>query len=66
MKPRKIQPWIIIKYPEDIALYAKCSCGFQYAASQNKRNIDGTVNFEQKIDKLYNYCPNCGLKKVKY
>jgi len=63
MKPRKIQPWIIIKYPHDIALYARCSCGFEYCASTSKRNKDGSWSFEQEITKRYNYCPNCGIRK---
>lgn len=59
--------WTIIKYKGDIALYAKCLCGFQYAASKNAgRNKDGSWNMTQKIFELYQYCPNCGARKKCY
>lgn len=55
--------WEIRKYNGDIALYAHCRCGFEYACSSNKRKLDGSFSFEQEIDSLYNYCPNCGAHK---
>ena len=42
-KGRRIDhAWNIRKYKGDLALYAHCSCGFQYACSSNKRNEDGS------------------------
>lgn len=58
--------WNIRKYKGDLALYAHCSCGFQYACSSNKRKEDGSFSFEQEITKLYYYCPNCGAHKKWY
>ena len=66
-KGRQIdRDWDIRKYKGDIAFYAHCSCGFQYACSSSKRNEDGTCNFQQEITKMYNYCPNCGAHKKYY
>ena len=58
--------WEIRRYHGDIALYAHCRCGFNYACSSNKRNEDGTWSLEQEVTKLYHYCPNCGAHKKWY
>ena len=58
--------WDIRKYKGDLALYAHCSCGFQYACSSSKRNEDGLWSFQQEITQLYHYCPNCGAHKKWY
>lgn len=55
--------WNIRRYRGDIALYAKCSCGYQYRCSTGKRNEDGTWSLEQEITILNNYCPYCGAHK---
>lgn len=65
-KKKKKNQWEIRKYQGDIALYAFCKCGFYYCCSSSKRKDDGSWSFEQVIDKLYNYCPNCGHKKEFY
>ena len=57
--------WEIRKYNFDLALYAHCRCGFQYACSHNKR-VENGFAFGQEIDFLYNYCPNCGAHKKWY
>ena len=57
--------WEIRKYKYDMALYAHCRCGFQYACSHNKRTENGFI-LEQEISSLYNYCPNCGAHKKWY
>ena len=54
--------WEIRKYLGDIAWYAHCSCGFDYACSRNKHGF----NLEQEINLLYRYCPNCGARKKWY
>lgn len=66
MKRGKDRQWQICKYLDDIALYAKCKCGFYYPCSSNTRNPDGTWGFKQEITKLYHYCPNCGAYKKYY
>ena len=58
--------WQIIKYNGDIALYAKCKCGFHYCCSSNIRNIDGNWSMKQEITKIYPYCPCCGARKKTY
>lgn len=58
--------WEIRKYLGDIALYAHCKCGFEYACSSSKRKPDGSFSFEQEITKLYLYCPYCGARKKWY
>ena len=58
MKRGTDHTWQIIKYKGDIALYAKCKCGFYYHCSRCKQN-----SFEQEITYLYRYCPHCGARK---
>lgn len=58
--------WQIIKYNGDMALYAKCKCGFRYCCSSNIRNIDGSWSIKQEITKIYPYCPCCGVRKKTY
>lgn len=65
-KRGKDHVWKIVKCKPDIALYAKCKCGYKYSCSQSKRNADGTWSFEQEIVILHNYCPNCGARKKYY
>lgn len=65
-KRGKDHAWKIVKCKPDIALYAKCKCGYKYSCSQSKRNADGTWSFEQEIVILHNYCPNCGARKKYY
>lgn len=65
-KRMKYDNWYIIKFKWDIALYAKCRCGFKYCCSSNVRNDDGSWSPKQEIVKLYPYCPMCGHKKRTY
>lgn len=58
--------WEVIKYSGDIAIYARCKCGFEYRCSHGKREEDGTWSLEQVIDNVYPYCPWCGARKKKY
>ena len=57
--------WEIRKYNFDLALYAHCRCGFEYACSRNKK-IENDFIFEQEIGSLYSYCPNCGAHKKQH
>lgn len=52
--------WAFIKYKGDAAIYAVCqNCGFtQHGAYKDL----GNFKMVPAIDKLYKYCPNCGLK----
>ena len=62
----KDSKWEMRRYRGDIAIYAHCKCGFEYACSSNYRNEDGTWSFRQIITKLYHYCPYCGSHKKTY
>lgn len=66
MKRGTDHSWEIHEYLGDIAWYAHCKCGFEYACSKSKRNNDGTWSVEQEIDWLAYYCPNCGARKKWY
>lgn len=55
--------WKLIKFKEDIAIYAKCKCGYFYACSQSARNEDGSPSFKQIPTYFHRYCPNCGARK---
>ena len=48
--------WIHERYDGNLAIFSRCSkCGFQYNAS-----VLDAKTFKSKIEKEYNYCPNCG------
>lgn len=66
MKRGTDHTWQLVKYKEDMAIYAKCKCKFRYACSENKRNEDGTFSFKQIPTLFYPYCPNCGARKKYY
>jgi len=66
MKRGTDHEWQIVQYKGDIALYARCKCGYRYACSQSKRAPDGTWTFEQEVRWLHNYCPQCGARKLRY
>ena len=55
--------WQLVKYGGDIAIYARCKCGFCYPCSRNKILEDGTCSLEQVPTVFYLYCPNCGARK---
>ena len=60
--------WEIVKYKGDIALYAKCRCGYHYCCSSSLKNEDGTWSMKQIVDdrKIFPYCPICGARKKTY
>lgn len=49
--------WHIIRYVENLDLFAKCKCGFEYDC--------GNVFHKEKLT-IYLYCPNCGARKKWY
>lgn len=55
--------WRFVQYKGDLAIYAKCSCGFRYACQRPDGNMFKTVAAPEK---LYYYCPICGARKTKY
>ena len=55
--------WQLIKYKDDICIYARCKCGYDYPCSRSGRNSDETFSFKQIPVIFYNYCPNCGARK---
>lgn len=54
--------WRTVKYKGDLAIYAKCKCGFRYNCS----TVQSVKPFKVEIDCLYHYCPNCGAHKKWY
>lgn len=57
--------WRFVKYKDDMAIYAKCSCGFVYPCyKQPDRNKLFVI--VQDAEKLYRFCPNCGSRKTRY
>ena len=63
MRPKRgtDHTWQIVKYKGDIALYAKCKCGYRYVCSENA----GT-SLKQMVVKIFPYCPVCGARKKYY
>ena len=66
MKRGTDHEWIVIKYKDDCAVYARCKCGFEYNCGQSKRLDDGTWSLMQYPTILYLYCPYCGARKKRY
>ena len=66
VKRGKDSRWKVCKYKGDLALYARCKCGFYYACSSSIREENGSWSFKQYISKIYPYCPNCGARKKWY
>ena len=62
---RKDHTWQFVKYKGDIAIYAKCSCGFHYGCCRNGSD-DKLLSMEPNHERLYKYCPLCGSKKTRY
>lgn len=58
--------WQVNKYIDNLALFAKCKCGFEYNCGRNKRNDDGSPSLEQYPAIMYQYCPRCGARKKWY
>ncbi len=54
--------WRFCKYKGDMAFYAKCSCGFYYPCYKNSI----PPNTVPAPEKLFNYCPHCGARKIRY
>lgn len=50
--------WIIKQFKGDMCLYACCGCDFKAPCGDT---INGII-----AERLYHYCPNCGLKKKWY
>ena len=62
---KKDHIWQFVKYNGDMAIYAKCSCGFHYSCCKNHA-IEQQFPIEPDPNKLYNYCPLCGARKTRY
>lgn len=57
--------WSFVKYSDDQAIYAKCSCGFAYKCDKPPQPPK-VLPLDPYPEKLYNYCPLCGARKTKY
>lgn len=57
--------WQFVKFNGDIAIYARCSCGFHYGCYKN-HSINQPFPIEADPEKLYKYCPMCGSRKTRY
>ena len=67
IKRGKDHCWQLVKYKVDIAIYAKCKCGYHYCCSEADRDEDGTLlPFKQIPTRFYPYCPICGARKKTY
>lgn len=56
--------WRFVKYKGDIAIYAKCGCGFSFPCYKNKPRP--TIGTDPYPEALYPYCPWCGSEKHSY
>jgi hypothetical protein len=50
--------WEIVHHKGDLALYARCKCGYEYNAS-----IFNREKMECEVHSLHAFCPACGSKK---
>ena len=66
MKRGTDHEWIVVKYKDNGAVYARCKCGFEYDCGRSKRMEDGTWSLKQYPTIMYVYCPNCGARKKLY
>lgn len=66
MKRGTDHDWLVVKYKNDAAVYARCKCGFEYDCGKSRRMEDGTWSMAQYPTIMYLYCPCCGAKKKRY
>ena len=66
MKRGTDHEWRVIKYKGDLAVYAKCKCGFEYNCGRSKRTEGGLLSIKQFPTVMYPYCPYCGARKKRY
>ena len=56
--------WQLVKYNYDVAIYAKCKCGYHYCCSTDAIEEDGSRNPLHQVPTIfYPYCPVCGARK---
>lgn len=58
--------WQIVKYKDNMQIYAKCSCGFRHGCSKRGDTSKGEAFLVLEPGYLYNYCPSCGARKKYY
>ena len=66
MKRGTDHEWVVVKYKNGDAVYARCKCGFEYDCGKSKRLEDGTWSIKQYPTIMYPYCPWCGARKKRY
>ena len=57
--------WKFIKFKCDLAIYAKCSCGYWYPCYKGLNGVNDIQKVPDPV-KLHPYCPYCGSKKKWY
>lgn len=66
MKRGTDHDWLVVKYKNDAAVYARCKCGFEYNCGKSRRLEDESWSMTQYPTIMYLYCPCCGAKKKRY
>lgn len=67
MKRGTDHEWVVVKYKDDGAVYARCKCGFEYNCGKSRCREDGTWTMAQYPAIIYPYCPYyCGARKKRY
>lgn len=66
MKRGTDHEWVVVKYKNDGAVYARCKCGFEYNCGKSRRLEDGSFSMAQYPTVMYPYCPWCGARKKRY
>lgn len=63
MKRGTDHEWTVVKYKDNMFYMAQCKCGYMFLCS----NFDAE---ERRVllhpEWLYNYCPVCGARKLRY
>ena len=56
--------WHLVKYKADIAIYAKCKCGWHFPCKVQKPIAKVLYGVDDDVENYYSYCPACGARKL--